>query len=361
MERSREPSSDPTLSPLFHRTSLLESLGARAPTARTLHVVNGDVTADVLRESGVAGRISVSADVLYEGPAPAGPSPERWRRVRAQFLAESGYEGYEQALARLSGWDRATEAYRSYDEVILWFEHDLFDQLLLIRLLAWFGTQEMGLTGLSLISIGEHPEVPRFVSLGQLLPRQLAVLPDERRRVTPEQLALGRDAWRAFCSPDPMALVALLAQDTSALPFLAGALRRHLEEFPSVWNGLPRTEHQTLSAAAAGPAPFPMLFRAVQEMEERVYMTDLSFAQRIRQLAIGPRALLRVDPPTTRVLRHQKVTITPAGLEALDGQEDWVRLRGFDRWLGGVYLQGREAAWRWDTDAERLVPGSSAP
>jgi hypothetical protein len=349
------------VSTLFHRTSLLESSGVRPPTARTLHVVNGDVTAEGLQESGVAGRISVSADVLYEGPAPAGLTPERWRRVRAQFLAESGYEGYEQALARLSGWDRAVEAYRSYDEVVLWFEHDLFDQLLLIRLLAWFGAQEMGLTGLSLISIGEHPEIPRFVSLGQLLPRQLAVLPDERRRITQEQLDLGRDAWRAFCSPDPLALAALLSEDTSALPFLAGALHRHFEELPSVWNGLPRTEHQALSATAAGPTPFPKLFRAVQEMEERAFMTDLSFAQRIRQLAIGPRALLRLDPPGTRFVRHQTVSITPAGLDALDGREDWVRLRGFDRWLGGVHLEGREAAWRWDTEAERLVAGVSAP
>jgi len=340
---------------------MLESLGVRPPTTRTLHVVNGDATAERLQESGVAGRITVSADVLYEGPAPLGLSPERWRRVRAQFLAESGYDGYEQALARLSGWDRAIEAYRSYDEVVLWFEHDLFDQLLLIRLLAWFQAQEMGLTGVSLISIGEHPEIPRFVSLGQLLPRQLAVLPDERRRVTEEQLLLGRDAWRAFCSPEPAVLVSFLARDTSALPFLDGALRRHLEEFPSVWNGLPRTEHQALSLAAAGPIPFANLFRAVQEMEERAFMTDLSFGQRIRLLAIGPRALLRLDPPATRFLQHQRVSITPAGLEALDGREDWVRLRGFDRWLGGVHLHGREAAWRWDTDSERLVAGPSVP
>jgi hypothetical protein len=141
---------------------------------------------------------------------------------------------------------------------------------------------------------------------------------------------------------------------------LDGALRRHLEEYPSTWNGLPRTEHQALTAAAAGPAPFPTLFRASQEMEERIYMTDLSFAQRVRQLAMGPRALLRLDPAGTRFIRHQTVAITPAGQEALDGREDWVRLRGFDRWLGGVHLHGREAAWRWDAETERLVAGPPA-
>jgi hypothetical protein len=37
-----------------------------------------------------------------------------------------------------------------------------------------------------------------------------------------------------------------------------------------------------------------------------------------------------------------------------------VRLNGIDRWLGGVHLQGGEAAWRWDADAGRLARGETS-
>src|SRR5437763_321477 len=104
------------------------------PARRMLHVTNGDVAAERLRLSvGAGGEVTVTADVLHEGPAPGGLPPERWRKIRARYLAESGYEDYDSALARLTRWDRALEGSGSWDEVVLWFEHDLFDQLLLIR------------------------------------------------------------------------------------------------------------------------------------------------------------------------------------------------------------------------------------
>ena len=55
--------------------------------------------------------------------------------MRARYLAESGYDDYDSCLARLTRWDHTLEEAGAYDEVVLWFEHDLFDQLLLIRTL----------------------------------------------------------------------------------------------------------------------------------------------------------------------------------------------------------------------------------
>src|SRR5690349_5845517 len=74
----------------------------KEPTARMLLVLNGDAAADQLRRSGVQGEITLSADVLHEGPAPAGLLPERWRKVRARYLAECGYGDYDRCLADLT-------------------------------------------------------------------------------------------------------------------------------------------------------------------------------------------------------------------------------------------------------------------
>lgn len=332
---------------------------ARQP-ARMLHVTNGSIAAEGIRRSGVPGRVAISADVLHEGPAPAGLPPERWRKVRARYLAEAGYAGYDECLAELTDWDRAVEEARSYEEVVLWFEHDLFDQLLLIRLLDGFAAREIGPPRLSLICIGEFPGIEPFHGLGQLTPEQLGPLLETRQPVTREQLTLARHAWRVFCSPEPVGIELALRRDTSALPFLAGALLRHLEEFPSTRNGLSRTEHQALAVlAASGPTmTFEALLAATQTLEERPFLGDVSLFHHLQGLSTDPRRLVRVEREGSGGLRNARVALTATGLGVLEGRDDWVRIHGIDRWLGGVHLHGYEAQWRWDPDRGRLVPGA---
>lgn len=319
--------------------------------ASVLHVLNGDSVTAGLRAAGIAGEVTLAADVLYEGPVVAA-SPERWRRERARFLAASGYDGYDECLARLSSWDHALEGFRGHDEVVLWFEHDLFDQLHLCRLLAWFAVRDAGLTDLSLVQAGDY--------LGRMPPERLAGLFDARQPVSEAQLRLACLAWQAFCAPEPAGLESLLHADTAALPHLAAALRRHLEEFPGTRDGLSRSDRQALAAVAAGPLSFAPLFAAVQRQEERVFMTDLSLLRRLRDLAAGPRPLLRLYSPSapwSSAERNPLVAITAAGLGVLAGQDDWIAIRGgIDLWLGGVHLHGPQPAWRWDPELGRLRP-----
>ncbi len=333
------------------------SLHAASQPGTVLHILNGDTAAERLRASGIGGETTLAADLLYEGPTAATASPERWRRQRARFLAQSGYDDYDECLARLTGWDRALEGFRRHDEVVLWFEHDLFDQLHLCRLLSWFSARDPGFTRITLVQAGDY--------LGRMQPHQLADLWDGRQPVTAAQKEVAHAAWNAFCAPLPAPLEALATDtDTSPLPYLAAALIRHLEEFPACGDGLSRTERQAVQAAAAAgePVPFGDLFRAVQAMEERIFMPDLSFLRRLQDLAAGPRPLLRLEAqgeggPTRRT---PSVVVTGAGRGVLAGREDWIEIRGgIDRWLGGVHLCGRFAAWRWDRTRRRLAPAAT--
>ena len=131
-----------------------------------------------------------------------------------------------------------------------------------------------------------------------------------------------------------------------ALPFLAGALLRHLQQFPSVESGLARTERQILDLVDAGRSDFASLFRADQQREERIFMGDASFARYVRSLSECRHPLLR---------DADGYSLTPTGREVLAGRADHVRLNGINRWLGGVHLLGAEALWRWDERGQRLV------
>ncbi len=336
-------------------SDVLDDASETAP--RFLHVLNGDAVRSSLEHSDVPGAFAVYAEILHEGPVPPDAGTRAWREARSRYLSARGYLPYADAVRNLEVWDAKLETFTDYDEVVLWFEHDLFDQLLLVRHLDWFARRSLGRTALSLICIGEFPGFEPFHGLGQLNPEQLTSLLGTREPVTPAQLALGARAWRAFTASDPTEIDALVrTSDTRALPFLNGALRRFLEEYPALETGLPRTERHLLELLATGQSTPEALFIAEQRFEERVFMGDTTFWLRVLDLAAGatPLVSLDVEPLGDRAMPRGMVAITEAGRATLAGAADWVRLNGFDRWLGGVHLfaaPGGNVQWRYDRKA----------
>lgn len=349
------------LSPLRSAADVFDD--AAMSTPRFLHVLNGDSVRVTLEQSAVPGALAVYPEILHEGPVPPDSGTRSWRDRRSRYLSARGYLPYADAMRNLDGWDATLETYADYDEVVLWFEHDLFDQLLLIRHLDWFARRDLGRTALGLICIGEFPGFQPFHGLGQLDAEQLTSLLGTREPVSPEQSALGTRAWRAFTASDPSELDALVRTgDTRALPFLVGALQRFLEEYPAVDTGLPRTERQILELVAAETLTPERLFVMQARLEERVFMGDTTFWRRVMDLAAGATPLVTIDVESgERVLPAGTVTITEAGRAVLAGAGDWVRLDGFDRWLGGVHLStapGGDVAWRYDRNARVLATAS---
>jgi RNA polymerase sigma factor (sigma-70 family) len=339
------------------RSTEEEVLSDQPLVPRMLHVLNGDSTRGIMERSEIPGAYTVWADVLHEGPVPADLDDDQFREVRLRYLsAMDRWVKADQGEAQYRAWDARLASFAEYDEVVLWFEHDLFDQLILIRHLDWFARRDLGRTTLSLICIGEFPGIEGFAGLGQLSPDQLASLLGTRQRVTVRQTELGRAAWRAFTSSDPTSIVRVLERDTSALPFLAGALVRFLEEYPAIGSGLPRTERQILDALARGLTTPVDLFLDSQKLEERIFMGDATFWLRLEHLASGPRPLVRlIGQPTHRAFPKRAVELTDDGRRVFAGDADWIALDGIDRWLGGVHLVGHAVPWRWDVRAKRLV------
>jgi hypothetical protein len=294
-----------------------------------LHVTNG--TSVSLNETGIGGDVLQWLDVLHEGPVPTSLDSVELRRVRGIFL-DAECPGTTPAELELA---RRDAVLASVEEITLWFEHDLFDQLQLIQVLDRLHQQPARVT---MISTDHY--------LGRMTGAELTALWPTRRAVSDQQFALAEAAWSAFCSPDPTRIEALLSGDTSALPFLAGALRRHLQQFPSVENGLARTERQILQAASEGRHTFHTLFAADQRMEDRIFMGDTFLQRWVRGLVECRHPLLSVEEGDYRV--------TGLGRDALAGTVDHLRLNGINRWLGGVHLCGNDALWRWDERAGRL-------
>src|ERR1043166_7065379 len=122
-----------------------------------LHVTNGDSAAELIRRTGIAGQVIPWRDVLHEGPVPAGLSLEAMSDLRARFLASGNGAALPQLLRDFGARDAALRAAR---QVVLWFEHDLYDQLQLIQILATLATQPETASGL--IGIDSFPGIQPF-------------------------------------------------------------------------------------------------------------------------------------------------------------------------------------------------------
>lgn len=316
-----------------------------------LHLTNGDQAAKRIAAAGIEGDIVSWNDVLHEGPVPAGLDLDDLRPVRARFIADQGWGRFEQVLAELTDRDSALRSYRQHDEVVLWFEHDLYDQLQQLQILDWFSSRRTEAHRVNLVSASDY--------LGPMEETRLQALFARRRPVTERQLEIARRAWAAFRDPEPTAIERFLSGDLAPLPFLEPALRRHLEEFPDTGSGLSRSERQALEAFSGGARRLAEAFRAAHhEREDPVFLGDTVFLSYLMRLNRGTEPLIALEAGGNlaalagaldrKTIWDRRAVLTEAGRAVLSGRRDWLEVQPIDRWLGGSHLRSEGPIWRWN-------------
>jgi hypothetical protein len=170
------------------------------------------------------------------------------RALRAAFLAEHGWGDAAGIEAEL---ERRDELLEHAGHVVLWFEHDLFDQLQLLQILSQLSPG----AEVELVQAGDY--------LGAMDETRLEAVWPARRSLDAATLAQAREAWRAVVAGD-------LDQDVRALPYVTPALRRLAEEreTPS------RTKRQLLAALEDRPQTAGELSIANQREEEAIFLGD---------------------------------------------------------------------------------------
>ncbi len=320
-----------------------------------LIITNGEQAADRIREAGIGNDILCWRDILHEGPAPETDTLEDFSAVRAAFLAKRGWSDPEQLGLAFTARDRAIRDHGRFESVLIWLEHDLYDQLQLLQVLDFFAT-EPSRRGLTLIQSGRH--------LGAETPGALKQHLRLMELVTPLHLELARMAWRSFRSPTPQAWAALLHFDLSIFPFLRSAILRQLEELPSAANGLTSTELSILQLIREGCVTPQAIFAEFNEREDARFMGDWSFWHILDQLGMGYSPLITgfsgysfsplMSEEELSPYLNAELSLTNLGQNALRGMTDASKHRRIDRWMGGVHLTNANL-WRWDGAQRRLV------
>jgi hypothetical protein len=306
-----------------------------------IHFHNGDVTAALARRAGVPGRHVPYRESLITGPVRRDLSLMDWVEERARFLSEEHGENLLRVRNDLIEHEHAIDVARTEEEIVLWFEHDLFCLVHLLYLAKRFANCRVTLIW--------HP-----TPLGLLEVEEVLNLYRSRTPMTPVMLRAGEAAWQTYTSDDPTAMNRLLGQDISDFPFLIEGLRLHAARFPSVKNGLGDPQRKMIELIDAGAADFGTLFARFDPAAPRYGFGDGEVLRQLRRLAWCAVPAITMTEVPGEVEPKASLAVTPAGRNVLLGGVDWIDLNGADFWLGGAHLT-RERLWRWDAERGLLV------
>jgi hypothetical protein len=268
---------------------------------------------------------------------------EALSRVRADYLSSRGYGNAIKIHRDFEKRDAIIKSASNFDEIVLWFEHDLYDQLHLLQIVAVLQEQGIGAGAVQLVQSDQY--------LGTLGADELLALYPKRRFLTSVMASAAADAWSAFTGSSPAGLAAAAHKTYAGFPFLGPALKRLCEEYPASETGVSRSEKHVLEACAQGARRKEDLFRRSQAREEAAFLGDTACYALIDGLCAEPAPLLSA--------LEGGYELTVLGRRVLAGDADWLEHQPLDRWIGGVHLEA-DNDWRWDEASERMIQGERA-
>lgn len=269
-----------------------------------LHILNGDATLNLIKESSVKGAFLVWKDMLMEGPVSAsgaGGKPKSkggldWKARAAYLNRRYGIDAGKYLSGMNAFFKVLDKAAQGKDEVVFWFEEDFFCQIHLVYLLANLPGALKRKGRASVIC----PEKPLGVRLPAAFPKLLA----GRIPVDAPLLSLASKVWNAYAASSSKGWDSFLkwAQSGKGFepwPLLKSGLRSHLGRLPSA-NGRPNAmESALLRSASAGHTPFNQFVKRVwnEPLIRPLGLGDLQIARSALDLSLRDRPLIGIEGP----------------------------------------------------------------
>ncbi len=338
---------------------------------KTLHIRCGTDIHMALQTCGFSGEFMEVSNPFSQGRVPPFDPLDNFIKTRSDFIiqhyaADIPHE-FAGRIANASDEIRDVEQKlrslpQDVERIVLWFEHDPFDQLCFAYLLAHLVNCNLNECKIELIQIDRFPGIKKFIGIGYLCqqPESLITLWQQRVEISPAMMAFGARCWNAFTADDPSELWQL-SQESSPLRLMQQAMLRMLKELPWTTNGLSLTEQLALEIIGRdGPINMSRVFHFLNtESEPMSFLGDIMFLTAMRPLWQHNVAALNVvsrdisKPPMLR----ETVEINAIGRKLLDGQCNWLAIchPEYERWVGNVRISNGKRQWYWNPEKEKPV------
>lgn len=211
---------------------------------KLLHITNGDDLTEKLQQLDLPGDVIVWREMLCEGPTVQEVGNEEFLKKRKNFLLNNyGVTGEEYENKFVTELDKLA-AINGYDEIILWFEFDLFSHMNMLAAIS-FLKQNRKKHPLYLVCSGRLKGEEELIPLPELSVKQLQRHYECKIPLNDEDLEMALLTWELYCSKNPKRLYSRIKK-TSNFEYLSSCLRAHVERFPHAQSGINTLEKNVL-------------------------------------------------------------------------------------------------------------------
>lgn len=214
-----------------------------------LHITNGDSFTQRLRKLRFKGEIITWREMLCEGKTVTNVGSEAFWKTRFDFLHKNYNVSKSWFVEKTLKEYRSLCNHKQEEEIILWFEYDLFCQINMLAVISWLKTHRRHVQ-ISLVCSGKEDETNRLYALNDLSDEQIKKFFKKRVELSQDDIEFADYVWQLYCSDNPIRLEHLTDFEQYQFKYLGEALRTHLRRFPTIKNGLNEIENRVLHVAA---------------------------------------------------------------------------------------------------------------
>lgn len=211
---------------------------------KILHITNGDDISRKISAMDLPGDVITWREMLCEGPASMDVGDEEFVRLRKTYLLKKYNIPEDQYQEKFLGELAKLAAINGYDEIVLWFEFDLFSHMNMLALIT-FLLQNKKNGPFSLVCSRKLKGEEEMSPLSQLSGKQLKEHYKCRIPLNDDDIQTAQLIWELYCSKNPKKLASEIKKTTN-FEYLSSCIRAHIERFPSVTTGLNSLEINVL-------------------------------------------------------------------------------------------------------------------
>lgn len=211
---------------------------------KTLHITNGDSLNDWLLKLQIDGDFAVWREMLCEGKTTYKVGDQHFKNARKAFLKEDYDIDISKYDEIFSSQLELIYNFQKYDELVLWFEYDLFCHINMMACISYLVQLNCKLP-IYLVCSGRITGEKELKGLSEITEEQLLDHYQNKIALTRNDLILSDTIWKRYCSDDHTQLQPIIATDSSFI-YLSNCLSAHKKRFPEEHSGLNTLESHIL-------------------------------------------------------------------------------------------------------------------
>ncbi|WP_299162559.1 DUF1835 domain-containing protein [uncultured Eudoraea sp.] len=304
-----------------------------------LHITNGDSFTQKLKTLKLKGDIITWREMLCEGKTETNVGSESFWKTRFDFLHKNYKVSKSWFVEKTLKEYRSLCNHKQQDQIILWFEYDLFCQINMLAVLSWL-KKHRRYAEIYLVCSGDEDETNRLYRLNDLSDEQLLNSYENKVKLSQNDIEYADYVWQLYCSDNPIRLENLIGFDNYQFDYLSDAIKVHLRRFPTIKNGLNELENRVLEFSLhQKPKSKKELLGKLIENQGFYGFGDTQYERVISSL----RPLFSSFNP---------VRLTAKGKQILDGQTNYYsKIRDSEDYLGGALKYN----FLYNTESDRIL------